>query len=65
MAGTVGTKILDALEFFKQIITKIGPNIPYHFSPGADPNGNEKNLCTPLAVMSQRGYYEGIGTLLH
>ena len=26
---------------------------------GADPNGNEKNLCTPLAVMSQRGYYEG------
>ena len=26
---------------------------------GADPNGNDKNLCTPLAVMSQRGYYEG------
>ena len=24
---------------------------------GADPNGNEKNLCTPLAVMAQRGYY--------
>ncbi len=21
----------------------------------ADPNGNEKNLCTPLAVMAQRG----------
>ena len=27
---------------------------------GADPNGNEKNLCTPLAVMAQRGYYEGM-----
>ena len=26
---------------------------------GADPNGSDKNLCTPLAVMSQRGYYEG------
>ena len=29
---------------------------------GADPNGNEKNLCTPLAVMAQRGYYEGMCT---
>lgn len=30
---------------------------------GADPNGNEKNLCTPLAVMAQRGYYEGLRLL--
>ncbi|HIE82492.1 MAG TPA: ankyrin repeat domain-containing protein, partial [Dehalococcoidia bacterium] len=30
---------------------------------GADPNGHEKNLCTPLAVMAQRGYYEGIKLL--
>ena len=27
---------------------------------GADPNGNFKNLCTPLAVVAQRGYYEGV-----
>ena len=30
---------------------------------GADPNGHEKNLCTPLAIMAQRGYYEGIRIL--
>ena len=30
---------------------------------GADPNGNEKNLCTPLAVMAQRGYYDGLRLL--
>ena len=30
---------------------------------GADPNGDEKNLCTPLAVMAQRGYYDGIKLL--
>lgn len=27
---------------------------------GADPNGSERNLCTPLSVMAQRGYYEGV-----
>ena len=27
---------------------------------GADPNGDFKNLCTPLAVVAQRGYYEGV-----
>ena len=30
---------------------------------GADPNGHEKNLCTPLAIMAQRGYCEGIRIL--
>ena len=27
---------------------------------GADPNGDFKNLCTPLAVVAQRGYYGGV-----
>jgi hypothetical protein len=27
---------------------------------GADPNGDDKNLCTPMSVMAQRGYYEGV-----
>ena len=30
---------------------------------GADPNGNLKNMCTPLAVMAQRGFYEGLRLL--
>ena len=30
---------------------------------GADPNGDIRNLCTPLAVMAQRGYYEGVRLL--
>ena len=30
---------------------------------GADPNGNDRNMCTPLSVMSQRGYYEGVKLL--
>ena len=30
---------------------------------GADPNGDIRNLCTPLAVMAQRGYYEGLRLL--
>ncbi len=30
---------------------------------GSDPNGNDKNLCTPISVMAQRGYYEGVKLL--
>ena len=30
---------------------------------GANPNGSEKNLCTPLAIMAQRGFYEGVRLL--
>ena len=30
---------------------------------GADPNGSEKNLCTPLAIMAQRGFYDGVRLL--
>ena len=30
---------------------------------GADPNGSDKNLCTPLAVVAQRGYVQGVRLL--
>ena len=30
---------------------------------GANPNADIRNLCTPLAVMAQRGYYEGLRIL--
>ncbi|XP_059083766.1 ankyrin repeat and SOCS box protein 12-like isoform X3 [Tigriopus californicus] len=30
---------------------------------GANPNGNDRNMCTPLSVMAQRGYYEGVKLL--
>ncbi len=36
------------------------PTIRELLERGANPNGDEKNLCTPLSVMAQRGYYEGV-----
>ncbi len=30
---------------------------------GADPNGDAKNMCTPLCVMAQRGYLQGVKLL--
>ena len=27
---------------------------------GADPNGSQANLCSPLSIMCQRGFYPGI-----
>ena len=27
---------------------------------GANPNGSPANLCSPLSIMCQRGFYEGI-----
>jgi len=33
------------------------------YGAGADPNGSDRNLCTPLAVAAQRGYAEGVRLL--
>ena len=27
---------------------------------GADPNGSTANLCSPLSIMCQRGFYHGV-----
>ena len=27
---------------------------------GADPNGSQSNLCSPLSIMCQRGFYPGV-----
>ena len=27
---------------------------------GADPNGSQANLCSPLSIMCQRGFYPGV-----
>jgi len=39
------------------------PNLRILLEAGANPNGHDKNLCTPLAVMAQRGFYEGLRLL--
>ena len=31
---------------------------------GADPNGSQANLCSPLAIMCQRGFYTGVKLLV-
>ena len=30
---------------------------------GADPNGSQANLCSPLSIMCQRGFYPGVKLL--
>ena len=30
---------------------------------GADPNGSSANLCSPLSIMCQRGFYPGVKLL--
>ena len=30
---------------------------------GADPNGSQANLCSPLSIMCQRGFYPGVRLL--
>ena len=32
----------------------------YLLEQGANPNGSDTNLCAPISVMAQRGYYQGV-----
>ncbi|CAB4066433.1 unnamed protein product [Lepeophtheirus salmonis] len=48
---------------FTALVNRHWDCVEYLLSVGANPNGNDQNLCSPLSVMAQRGYYEGIKLL--
>lgn len=45
---------------FVALVTQHWDCARYLLIKGANPNGSRRNLCAPIAVMAQRGYYEGV-----
>ncbi|XP_071745450.1 ankyrin repeat and SOCS box protein 16-like [Lepeophtheirus salmonis] len=62
-ASLEAVDVKSQTALFTALVNRHWDCVEYLLSVGANPNGNDQNLCTPLSVMAQRGYYEGIKLL--